>query len=286
MSRAAGPRLSPAVRHLARQSGVDPSTLRGTGEDGRVTRRDMLAAIAAGPASATPALEELVPLTPMRRAIAEHMVRSLKTSPHSWVLFEVDVTPLVAYRTAGADDFKARHGMPLTYLPFVIQVACDALRLFPRLNSGWTDGGPVLHEDLHVSIAISVDDGLVVPVIRHADRLGLTDLATAIADLAERARTRRLRPDDVRGGTFTVNNSGVIGAVTSKPILNQPQAAMMTTQKIVRRPLVVGDSIQIRDVMNMAMSFDHRILDVFEAGGFMAEVKRRLETWTPADIRL
>jgi pyruvate/2-oxoglutarate dehydrogenase complex dihydrolipoamide acyltransferase (E2) component len=235
---------------------------------------------------AEPPREELVPPTPMRRAIAEHMVRSLATSPHAWVLFEVDMSRLVAYRSAHAGDFRARHGVALTYLPFVIPVVCDCLRQFPLVNSSWSDEGPVIHSDLQISVAISVDDGLVVPVIRNGDRLGLGDLARALADLAERARTRRLRPDDVRGGTFTVNNSGVVGAVTSKPILNQPQAAMMTTQKIVRRPLVAGESVEIRDVMNMAMSFDHRILNVFEAGEFMAEVKRRLESWTPADIRL
>lgn len=287
MSSAETTRLSPAVRDLARRSGIDPATLKGTGLGGRVTRRDMQAAMAGQmPPSKPSELEELVPATSMRRAIAEHMVRSVHTSPHAWVLFEVDVSRLVAYRASRAEDFRARHGLSLNYLPFVIQLTCETLRRFPLLNSSWSEDGPVVHDDLHISIAISVENGLVVPVIRDADRLGLTDLTAAIADLAERARTRRLRPDDVRGGTFTVNNSGVIGAVTSKPILNQPQAAMMTTQKIVKRPLVAGDSVVIRDVMNMAMSFDHRVLNVFEAGEFMAEMKGRLETWTPADIRL
>jgi pyruvate/2-oxoglutarate dehydrogenase complex dihydrolipoamide acyltransferase (E2) component len=285
VSGSASARLSPAVRQLARVSGIDPASLRGSGQEGRVTRRDMQAAIAARPEARAAELEELVPATSMRRAIAEHMVRSVRTSAHAWVLFEIDVTRLVAYRAGQAEGFRARHGLSLNYLPFVIQLVCDALRRFPLLNSSWSEDGPVLHGDLHIGVAISVENGLVVPVVRHADRLGLTDLARAIDDLAARARSRRLRPEDVQGGTFTVNNSGVIGAVTSKPILNQPQVGMMTTQKIVKRPLVFGDSIEIRDVMNSALSFDHRVLSIFEAGEFMAEIKRRLEGWTPADIR-
>jgi 2-oxoisovalerate dehydrogenase E2 component (dihydrolipoyl transacylase) len=284
-----GPRLSPAVRKLALDSGIDATSLRGSGENGRVTRRNMLAAISERQGAASKLMdgrEELIAITPMRRAIGEHMVRSVSTSPHAWVLFEVDISPLVAYRSSRAEDFRQRYGVPLTYLPFVIPIVCDCLREHPVLNSSWSDDAIILHQDINISVAISIENGLIVPVIPAADRLGMVDLARVLAELAEGARMRRLRPEDVRGGTFTVNNSGVIGAVTSKPIINQPQAGIMTTQKIVRRPLVVGEAIEVREVMNMALSFDHRILDVFQSGAFMASVKQRLESWSPADVRL
>ena len=309
-------RLSPAVRRLAEERGIDPTQIAGSGEGGRVTRDDVLAFLERQPAAAAavpetapgrPALdeppsvagppprpspargeggEELVPLTAMRRSIAEHMSRSLATSPHAWTLQEIDVTALVGFREAEKDGFRQRNGVPLTYLPFVTQVVCDALREFPFLNSTWTDEGIVLKRYINMGIAVAIPDGLIVPVVRDADRLGFTDLTRAINDLAERARSRRLKPDEVAAGTFTLNNTGATGSIASQPIINQPQAAILTTEAIVRRPVVIGDGIAIRHIMNMCLSFDHRIIDGMTAGGFLGFIKQRLEDWTPASIRL
>ena len=296
-------RLSPAVRKLAAEHGIDPGTIRGSGMGGRVTRDDVLAAVssppAALPAAPAPAAptrpapaapdgkrEELVKLSVMRRSIAEHMVRSLATSPHAWTLQEVDVTPLVRYREAEKDSFKARHGAALTYLPFVAQVVCEALKEFPWLNSNWTDDGVLLKRYVNLGLAVSVPDGLIVPVVKDADRLGFTDLVRVVNDLVERARTKQLKPEDVQGGTFTLNNTGATGSVASQPIINQPQAAILTTEAIVKRPVVVDDAIAIRHVMNMCLSFDHRIVDGMMAGQFLGSIKKRLEEWTPGSIRL
>lgn len=300
---ASRPRLSPAVRRLVEEHGLDPSVIPGSGAGGRVTREDVLAyleqrqAVTAA-ATATPAVaptpepvtdgarEELVRLTAMRRSIAEHMVRSITTSPHAWTLQEVDVTELVAYRESQKEDFRQRHGVPLSYLPFVIQALCEALKEHPYLNSSWTEEGILLKRYVNLGIAVALPDGLIVPVIRDADRLGFTDLARAVHDLVERARNRQLRPDDVQGGTFTLNNTGALGSVASQPIINQPQAAILTTEAIVRRPVVLGEGIAIRHMMNVCLSFDHRILDGLVASRFLTDLKQRLEGWSPARIRL
>ncbi|HYW26079.1 MAG TPA: dihydrolipoamide acetyltransferase family protein [Terriglobales bacterium] len=316
-------RLSPAVRRLAEEHGVDPAQIAGTGEGGRVTRDDVLAFLerqpaAAAVAAAAPAApaappaaplppvpprptapppqpsaaggegetDQLVRLSAMRRSIAEHMTRSLATSPHAWTLQEVDVTNLVRYREAEKDGFRQRHGTSLTYLPFVTQVLCDALREFPYLNSTWTDEGIVLKRAINLGIAVAIPDGLIVPVVRDADRLGFTDLTRAINDLADRARNKQLKPDEVAGGTFTLNNTGATGSIASQPIINQPQAAIVTTESIVRRPVVIGDGVAIRHMMNMCLSFDHRIIDGKTAGEFLLFIKKGLEDWNPAAIRL
>jgi 2-oxoisovalerate dehydrogenase E2 component (dihydrolipoyl transacylase) len=338
---AARGRFSPAVRRLAEENGIDPATVPGSGEGGRVTRDDVLAHVqalksgkapaeaaapaapavqtpqapapaaapaAAGapapeapPAPATPApapvarpaaaapgdREELVRINAVRRSIAEHMVRSVQTSPHVWTMVEIDLTGLVRYREAEKDAFRARHGVNLTYLPFVGQILCEALHEFPFLNSSWTDEGIVLKKYVNLGIAVAVPpDGLIVPVVKDADQLGFTDLVRAIADLTERARSKHLKPEDVQGGTFTLNNTGATGSMASMPIINQPQAAILTTESIMRRPVVIGDGVAIRNMMNMCMSFDHRILDGQMAGQFVNWIKRRLEEWTPADVRL
>jgi len=168
----------------------------------------------------------------------------------------------------------------------VTQVLCEALREFPYLNSTWTDEGIVLKRAINMGIAVAIPDGLIVPVVRDADRLGFTDLTRAINDLADRARNRQLKPDEVAGGTFTLNNTGATGSIASQPIINQPQAAIVTTESIVRRPVVIGDGIAIRHMMNMCLSFDHRIIDGKTAGEFLLFIKRRLEDWNPATIRL
>jgi 2-oxoisovalerate dehydrogenase E2 component (dihydrolipoyl transacylase) len=304
------PRFSPAVRRLVEEHGIDPSSIRGSGEGGRVTRDDVLAlleareaapeaAARAEPAPVTPrpaaqpvapaadgVREELVRLTVMRRSIAEHMTRSLATSPHAWTMQEVDLSELVRYREAEKEGFRQRHGFPLTYLPFVAQVLCESLREFPYLNSSWTDEGIVLKKYVNLGVAVAVPDGLIVPVVRDADRLGFTDLAAAMQDRIERARTRRLAPEDVQGGTFTLNNTGATGSVASQPIINQPQAAILTTESILKRPVVIGEGIAVRHMMNVCLSFDHRIIDGMTAGQFLGSLKGRLESWSPATIRI
>ncbi len=296
-------RLSPAVRKLAAEHGIDPSSLRGSGMGGRVTRDDVLAVVGSGeaaPAQAAPAAaprapaparvdgarEELVKLSVMRRSIADHMVRSLATSPHAWTLQEVDVTNLVRYRESEKDTFKTRHGVSLTYMPFVVQAVCEAIKQYPWLNSSWSDEGVILKRYINLGIAVSIPDGLIVPVLKDADRLGFTDVVRTLNDLVERARSKKLKPDDVQGGTFTLNNTGSTGSVASYPIINQPQAAILTTESIVKRPVVINDAIAVRHMMNICLSFDHRVIDGMMAGQFLSSVKKRLEEWTPGSIRL
>ncbi len=293
-----GTRLSPAVRKLAAEHNLDPTTLRGSGLGGRVTRDDILAAVGGASPTAAPApatapqaprdgsREELVKLSIMRRSIAEHMVRSLATAPHAWTLQEVDVTNLVRYRESEKDGFKARHGVALTYIPFVVQIVCEALKQYPWLNSTWTDEGVVLKRYINMGIAVSIPDGLIVPVLKDADQRGFTDLVRSLDDLIGRARNKQLKPDDVQGGTFTLNNTGSTGSIASQPIINQPQAAILTTESIVRRPVVIGDGIAVRNMMNMCLSFDHRIIDGMMAGQFLGFVKKRLEEWTASSIKL
>src|SRR5947209_10921351 len=302
-------RLSPAVRKLAAEHDIDPRTLQGSGMGGRVTRDDVLAAVGSGrPAASAPAptapsagpapapapraapadgkREEVVKLGVMRRSIAEHMVRSLATSPHAWTMQEVDVTSLVRYRDAEKESFKARHGAALTYLPFVAQIVCEALHEFPWLNSSWSDDGVTLKRYINLGIAVSIPDGLIVPVVKDADRIGFTDLVKALNDLVERARSKQLKPEDVQAGTFTLNNTGATGSVASQPIINQPQAAILTTEAIVKRPVVIDDAIAVRHMMNMCLSFDHRIVDGMRAGQFRAQIKQGLEGWTAASLKL
>ena len=297
-------KLSPAVRKLAAEYGIDPASIQGSGMGGRVTRDDVLASVgtaqaapAASPAPPKPAAapsparvdgarEELVKLSVMRKSIAEHMVRSLATSPHAWTLQEVDVTNLVRYREAEKESFKARHGASLTYLPFVAQIVCDALKQFPWLNSTWSNEGVILKRYINLGIAFSIPDGLIVPVIKDADKLGFTELVRTMNDLIERARDKRLKPEEVQAGTFTLNNTGATGSIASQPIINQPQAAILTTESIVKRPVVINDAIAVRHMMNMAMSFDHRVIDGMMAGQFLSTIKEKLETWTPGSIHL
>src|SRR5437588_7676444 len=283
-------RLSPAVRKLAAETGIDPTSLRGSGLGRRVTRDDVQTAVDQGktaaaqqappraPAEAPTRVdgkrEELVKLSVMRKSIAEHMVRSLATSPHAWTLQEVDVTNLVRYRDAEKDSFRARHGTALTYLPFVAQIVCEALKQFPWLNSSWSEEGVILKRYINLGIAVAIPDGLIVPVVKDADSLGFTDLVRVLNDLVDRARAKQLKTDDVQGGTFTLNNTGATGSIASQPIINQPQAAILTTESIVRRPVVIGEGMTIRSMMNLCMSFDHRIVDGYQAGQFVNWIKK------------
>ena len=285
-------RVSPAVRKLVQDHNLDLSQITGSGPGGRVSREDVQAYLASKPAPAPAARragergDELVRISVVRRQIAEHMVRSVSTSPHAWSLREVDVTKLQAYREASKDEFSQRHGFPLSYVPFFVQIVSDALLKNPYLNSTWTDDGIVLHHFVNMGIAVALPDALIVPVIKDADLMGFTDLAHAINDIANRARNKQLKPEDVRGGTFTLNNTGALGSVAGQSIINQPQAAILSTESIRKRPVVVNDEVVVRPIMNLTMSFDHRIIDGLAASRFMSDVSKGIEEWSPASLKL
>ena len=213
----------------------------------------------------------------MRRAIAEHMVRSERTAPHVTTVMEVDMTGVVAYRAARKEEFARREGIELTYLPFAIKAVTLALRDHPRLNAVWDEDRIIHRKAINIGVAVGLDDGLIVPVIKNADRLSLAGLMHAVAELAGKARAGTLTPDDVAGGTFTVNNPGTFGSIVSTPILVQPQVAILSTEAIVKRPVVIDDMIAIRSMMNLSLSFDHRVLDGLAAARFLQQVKRWLE---------
>ncbi len=272
-------RYSPAVRRLAERHGIDLTLISGTGIDGRVTRADVQARVNAESRTAASAEpdEERVPLTPVRRAIALNMVRSSTEIPQAWSSVEVDVTHLVRLRKSIKDDFRDREGVNLTYLAFVLHAVAATLRENPLLNSSWGTDAIIMKRRINVGIAVAAPSGLVVPVIRDADRLTIAELAVAVDSLSERARAGKLALEDVQHGTFTVNNTGVLGSVTSRALVNPPQAAILTTEAIIKRPVVIDDAIAIRSIMNVGLTFDHRIVDGAEAGAFTASVKRLLE---------
>lgn len=303
---------SPLVRRLAAEYGIDLRQVKGTGAGGRVTKRDVLAyaaghggaapghgaaapapaAVAAGPAAAAPALapaaaapagadEEIIPADGMRRAIAQRMAQSKQAIPHAWTMIEVDVTRLVALREGMKEEFRRREGVDLTYVPFFIKAVVESLKEFPRLNASWQDDRIVVKKRIHIGVAVGLEDGLVVPVIRDADRLSIAGIARTLADLVGRARAGNLTLEDVQGATITVNNTGAFGSVASYPIISPPQAAIITMEAIVRRPVVVGDAIGIRSMMNVCLSFDHRVTDGLYVGRFLQSVRRRLEGFGP-----
>jgi 2-oxoisovalerate dehydrogenase E2 component (dihydrolipoyl transacylase) len=276
------------VLAIAREHDVDLSKVPGTGHEGRVTRQDVLAYISGQDnASAKPIMSVPLPddailfISPTRRTIAEHMVESARNIPHAWFSVEADLTNLVALRGDVKDDFRLHKGVDLTYLPFAVKAAIDALGKHPIVNSSWVDEGILQKKEVRIGIAMATDRGLVVPVIPDAARLSITQLARTISDLVERARARRLKPEDVEGGTFTINNTGAFGSVMSMPIINYPQAAILTLEAIVPRPVVHENAIVIRQMANLCLSFDHRVLDGSQAGAFLATVKANLESFGP-----
>ena len=290
-------RPSPAVRRLAREHGVDLTQVSGTGLGGRITRDDLLLHIKAAQETAPPAAavlqdqkapqpaqeadEEPVPLTPVRRMIAEAMVRSVSQIPLAWSTVEVDVTNLVALRSQTRPGFEERERVELTYLPFIIKAVVESLKEHPTLNASWGGDKIILKKRINMGIAVAAPQGLTVPVIHDADRMSIAGLAHATRDLAQRARQNKLTLDDVHGGTFTLNNTGALGSIVSQPIINHPQAAILTTEAILKRPIVRDDAIAIRSMMNLCISFDHRINDGAETGGFLQAVKARLESFGP-----
>jgi pyruvate/2-oxoglutarate dehydrogenase complex dihydrolipoamide acyltransferase (E2) component len=221
--------------------------------------------------------DEVVPLTPTRRAIAEHMVRSRHTSPHAWLSMEVDMSRVAALRASRRVEFEQHYGVKLTYLPFVARAVCEALRRYPTLNASFTDAGLIIRHDIHLGIAVALEDNLIVPVVRNADRLSIAGLAATMQDLGDRARHNKLKLDEIQGGTFTLNNTGALGTVHTAPIINQPQAAILAMDAVIKRAVVVDDAIAIRPMMNLGLSFDHRINDGLAATRFTKTVKEILE---------
>ena len=294
-------RLSPAVRRLAQEHSIDVSQVQGTGLGGRVTRDDILKFLEAGPAQAPAAAQAVapqivgetsadgqethVPLTPVRRMIAEAMVRSVTNIPHAWSTVELDVTGLVALRASLRAEFEQKQGVSLTYLSFVIKAVVESLKEFPTMNATWGEDKIILKNRVNLGLAVAAPDGLIVPVIHNADQLSIAGLAAAANDLAVRARTKKLTLNDVQGGTFTLNNTGALGSYLSGPIINYPQAGILTFETIQKRAVVIpaesSDAIAIRSMMNICLAFDHRINDGSEASGFMSAVKSKLQAMAP-----
>ena len=268
-------RHSPLVRRLAEEHGIDLSSLQGTGAGGRITKADVLQAAEKrgtgnGASGGT--------LDPVRRAIALRMTQSAHDIPHAWTVMEVDVSGLVALVKGLKEEFRSREGVNLTYLPFILQAVASTLRSAPEVNSSWQDDRIVLKNEINLGIAVARDKGLIVPVLKNADRKTVAELTRDANSLIEKARDDKLGPADVQGGTFTVNNTGALGSVLSMPLINPPQAAIMTTEAIVKRPVVIGDdAIAVRSMMNLCLSFDHRALDGDQAIRFLARVKGLLE---------
>jgi 2-oxoglutarate dehydrogenase E2 component (dihydrolipoamide succinyltransferase) len=293
-------RSSPLVRRIAKEHQVDISQIRGTGIAGRVTKDDILGFIGSGsrpaappPPSAPPmpaaaakpsaALAgQTVPMSVMRKKIAEHMIASRRTSAHVHSVFEVNFHRVAQIREAKKAEYE-RAGAKLTYLSFILKAAVDALRAVPIVNSSVQGDAIVYHKSVNVGIAVALDWGLIVPVVKNADEKNLLGLSRAVADLAGRARAKQLKPEEVAGGTFTITNPGVFGALFGMPIINQPQVAILGVGAVEKRPVVVDDAIAIRPMAYLALGYDHRIIDGAVADEFMSHVKKTLEQWDPND---
>ncbi len=299
-----GPRSSPLVRKMAREHEIDLLKLSGSGGGGRITKEDVVkhlesrhapvsapppqmpsaaAAAAAAPApavvTAPPGRVEIAPMSGIRKSIAERMVSSRKTSAHVTTVFEADVSRIVQARESLKRTFEKEEGVKLTYTPFFIRAVTSALKSFPALNASIEGDRILYHKDYNIGVAVALEGGLIVPVVHHADEKSFLGLVRAVSDLAERARGKRLKPEEVQGGTFTLTNPGPYGSLFGTPIINQPQVAILGVGGIHKRPVVVNDAIAVRSMVYLALSFDHRLVDGAFADQFMADVKRRLEGW-------
>ncbi len=307
-------RYSPAVLKLAQEHSIDLEQIEGTGAGGRITRKDILKVIETGqipavgeaskqvekpepvqrksaqdtaqvqPSSVAPAAalqtgDTEIPVSGVRKAIAANMLRSKHEIPHAWTMVEVDATNLVEYRNAVKDEFKKKEGFNLTYFAFFVKAVAQALKEFPQINSMWAGDTIIQKKDIHISIAVATEDALFVPVIKHADEKTIKGIAREISELAGKVRNNKLRPEDMQGGTFTVNNTGSFGSVQSMGIINYPQAAILQIESIVKRPVVMNNGmIAVRDMVNLCLSLDHRVLDGLVCGKFLARVKEIVET--------
>jgi len=310
-------RSSPLVRRIARDYQVDLTQVRGTGSGGRISKQDILAYVerrqaaaegraaagppsgpvpsvplpAAPPPSLPPTVQpaptpsafagptQVVQMTPMRRQIAEHMVASKRTSAHVYTLFEVEMTKVVEARERQRDEFERRNGFKLTYTPFFVRAAVEAIRDIPVINSSVEGTSIIYKRDVNVGIAVALETGLIVPVIKRADEKNFLGVARAVQDLAERARTKHLSVEDVQGGTFTITNPGSFGGLFGLPIINQPQVAILGVGAIEKRPVVRDDAIAIRAMAYLSLSYDHRVIDGAVAEKFLGRIKQILENW-------
>jgi 2-oxoglutarate dehydrogenase E2 component (dihydrolipoamide succinyltransferase) len=302
----AGP-LSPLVRKMARELNLDLAQVKGTGAGGRITKQDVEAFTAAqpGPAAPTPApappppaaapaappavaplppagqaKTRIEPMSTMRIKIAEHMVMSKRTSAHVTTVHRVDMTKVARMRESHKAQFQAAYGFGLTYLPFITRAAVAGLRQYPLLNASLDNNNIIYHNEIHIGIAVALENGLIVPVIRGADEKNVLGLQRSIVDLAARARSRQLKPDEVTGGTFSITNFGSFGSLMGTPVINQPQVAIMGVGTVDKTPVVIDDAIAIRSICHLSLSFDHRLIDGALADQFMTKVKQALETWS------
>jgi pyruvate dehydrogenase E2 component (dihydrolipoamide acetyltransferase) len=310
-------RSSPLVRKIAREHGVSLSQIAGTGLGGRITKQDIMQFIesqsspparvgtdafvrpaerseaapspapspAPHPAAPAPYPGDLVPMTNMRKLIAKHMIESRRTSAHVHCMYKVDFTRIVNLRAKHKSGFEQRHGARLTFMPFFVRAAVMALQQWPIINASLEGDNIRYHRQINMGIAVALDWGLIVPVLKNAGDLNFLGLQRGITDLGERARTKKLKPDDVEGSTFTVTNPGQFGAVFGLPIINQPNSAIMGVGGITKQPMVItdkdgNDSIAIRSVVHLTLGYDHRLIDGAVADQFMAQVKKNLETWS------
>ncbi|GHO95706.1 dihydrolipoamide acetyltransferase component of pyruvate dehydrogenase complex [Reticulibacter mediterranei] len=300
-------RISPLARRLAREHGLDLNDITGTGTSGRVRKEDIMAyleqhssvatapvqqvpsapaAVATQPAAVAPAYitgedEEVVTPSRMRLSIAEHMVRSKRTSPHATTVVEVDMTNIARWLQQHKDEFKRREGYGISFVPFVMKAVCEGIRKVPLINSTWTEDNKIIvKKRINLGVAVATDVGLVVPTIHDADQYTLAGLAKQVNAIAQRARANKLTIQDMQGSTFVVNNPGVFGTIISVPIINQPHAGILSMDAVVKRPVVTeDDAIAIRSMMYLCLSFDHRILDGAGAAGFLQAVRAKLQSY-------
>jgi pyruvate dehydrogenase E2 component (dihydrolipoyllysine-residue acetyltransferase) len=304
-------RSSPLVRRLARENGIDLGTVTGTGAGGRISKKDVLAAISSGgerPATRPPApheapvaqapsphvsLEtalpreriyfgryEVQPMSVMRQRIAEHMVLSKRVSPHVYSIDEADMTRIAHVRESARAEFEQKHQIKLTFMPFFVRACVDALRDFPTVNASVDGTNVVLHGEINIGIAVALDWGLIVPVLKHAEEKNFLGLQRGINDLAERARAKKLKPEDVQESTFSITNPGTVGGLMGLPIINQPNVAILGIGAIQKRAVIIDDAIAIRSMVYLTLSYDHRVVDGATAHQFMRRVKERLENWS------
>ncbi|MGE7182977.1 dihydrolipoamide acetyltransferase family protein [Peribacillus sp. NPDC006672] len=301
-------RFSPAVLKLSQEHGIDLSKVKGTGNEGRITRKDLLKLVESGnlpkaddfSAISDSVHEEItpppvnrqtsavtnvtaatgdkeIPVTGIRKAIASNMLKSKHEIPHAWTMVEVDASNMVKLRDNLKSDFKQKEGYNLTYFAFFVKAVAQALTEFPELNSMWAGDKIIQKKEINISIAVATEDALFVPVIKNADEKSIKGIAREIQELASKVKAGKLKAEDMQGGTFTVNNTGSFGSVQSMGIINYPQAAILQVETIVKRPVVINDMIAVRDMVNLCLSLDHRVLDGLVCGRFLARVKEIIE---------
>ncbi|HEU5141497.1 MAG TPA: dihydrolipoamide acetyltransferase family protein [Bacillales bacterium] len=298
-------RYSPAVLRLAQENDIDLDQVNGSGKGGRITRKDIQKLIDSGDVPKADSSQEKTPITAasqpassqqpsvttgqgdveipvsgVRKAIASNMVKSKHEAPHAWMVVEADVTNLVKYRNSVKEEFKQKEGYSLTFLPFFIKAVVESLKEYPQINSMWAGDKIIQKKAINISVAVATDDALFVPVLKDADEKSVKGLAKGVKELSTKVRNNQLAASDMEGGTFTVNNTGSFGSVMSSPIINHPQAAILSVESIVQRPVVKDGMIAVRDMVNLCLSLDHRALDGLICGRFLARVNERLENIT------